>query len=95
MTKQHPCHSKEISRINRAVGQLEGIKRMIDDGRYCIDILQQVKAVKSAIKSIEANIFTTHLESCIKDVFDSKNQKDIGKKINEIKDVFKKNQNDS
>ena len=39
MTKKHPCHSKEISRINRAIGQLEGIKRMISDDRYCIDIL--------------------------------------------------------
>jgi DNA-binding FrmR family transcriptional regulator len=92
MTKKHPCHSKEISRINRAIGQLEGIKRMIGDDRYCIDILQQVKAAKSAIKSIEANIFTTHLDSCIKEAFETKDPKDIEIKINEIKDVFKKNQ---
>jgi DNA-binding FrmR family transcriptional regulator len=94
MTKKHPCHSKEIGRINRAVGQLEGIKKMISDGRYCVDILHQVKAAKSAIKSIEANILATHLESCIKDAFESKNQADIDMRINEIKDVFKKNQND-
>ena len=55
-----------------------------------IDILQQVKAAKSAIKSIEANIFTTHLDSCIKEAFKTKDPKDIEVKINEIKDVFKK-----
>ncbi len=94
MTKKHPCHSKEISRINRVIGQLEGIKRMIEGDRYCIDILQQVKAVKSAMKSIEANIFATHLDSCIKEAFETKDPKNIEAKVNEIKDVFKKNQND-
>lgn len=87
----NPSHESEIPRLNRAIGQLDGIKKMIDDKRYCLDILIQLKAVRSAIKSIESNILKTHLEYCVKGSFADKN--DAEKKILEIKDLFDKFQN--
>jgi len=83
-----PNHSKETSNLNRAIGQLEGIKKMIGDNRYCIDILTQCKAVKSAIKSIERNILERHLSSCVVKAFEDDKDKEI--KIKEILDLIKK-----
>ena len=49
----HPCHKDKIVNIRRIKGQLEGIERMIDDEKYCIDILNQMKAIKNALTSVE------------------------------------------
>ena len=58
----HPCHKDQLASINRIEGQIRGISRMIDDGKYCIDILDQLKAAKNSIKSVEAKILKTHLK---------------------------------
>ena len=50
---ENPNHKHEIPRLNRAIGQLEGIKKMIEEQRYCPDIIVQLKAVRSAIKHVE------------------------------------------
>jgi len=86
----HPDHTKHLPRINRVIGQLEGIKKMVDNKRYCPDIMVQLKAVSSAVKSIETQILKTHLEDCIKDVFNQNNKLDQKDKINELLDLFKK-----
>ena len=78
----NPSHKHEIPRLNRAIGQLEGIKKMINEQRYCPDILIQLKAVRSAIKSVESNILKTHLENCVVESFS--NQAEAKKKITEI-----------
>ncbi len=91
--KEHknPSHKKQIPRLNRTIGQLEGIKKMIDEQRYCPDILIQLKAVRSAIRSIEGNILKTHLENCVIESFSNKS--DAKQKILEIKNLLDKIQN--
>ena len=44
----HPCHSKHLSKLNRVAGQVEAIKKMINENRYCVDIMTQIKAARSA-----------------------------------------------
>jgi DNA-binding FrmR family transcriptional regulator len=61
----HPSHAEQAPRLNRAIGQLEGIKRMIGEGQYCVDILTQLRAVRSAIKTIELGVLETHMKSCL------------------------------
>ncbi len=87
---EYPNHEKELLRLNRISGQVEGIKKMINDRRYCPDILIQFKAVSSAIKAVEANILKTHLKSCVKEVFQEKNESDQEKKILELVKLFQK-----
>ena len=83
-------HKHEIPRLNRAIGQLEAIKKMIEEQRYCPDIIVQLKAVRSAIKHIESNILKTHLEECVAKSFsDSEIAKE---KIMEIKTLLDKMQ---
>ena len=52
-------------RINRAIGQLNGIKDMIDDNRYCGDVLTQLSAVESAIKRVSEIILADHMRTCV------------------------------
>lgn len=87
--EQHPDHSKQLHRINRIVGQLEGVKKMIEDRRYCPDILTQTRAISSAVRSLEANILQLHLENCVQDAFNSKKGY-ADKQIQELVDIFKK-----
>lgn len=53
------------SRINRIIGQLNGIQNMIDDNRYCGDILIQIGAVESALQSLGYQILQEHMETCV------------------------------
>lgn len=81
-------HKENLSRLNRIAGQIEGIKKMIEDGRDCPDIISQLRAVRSAVKSVESNILEKHLQYCVALSFDS--EKDRNKKIEELKMLFKK-----
>lgn len=83
-----PSHLENLPRLNRISGQVEGIKKMIEENRYCLDILVQIKAVRSALKSVESNILTKHLEHCIARSFDSDAEKN--EKIAELKKLFDK-----
>lgn len=85
-----PDHSKELTRLNRISGQIEGIKKMIQERRYCPDIIIQLKAISSAVKSVESVILKSHLESCVKDVFKENNQEEQQKKIDELLKLFVK-----
>jgi DNA-binding FrmR family transcriptional regulator len=84
--EENPSHEKEISRLNRATGQLEGVKKMIAERRYCPEILALLKGVRSALKIVESNILKRHLELCVADSF--ANAKERDKKISEIKEML-------
>ncbi|MCC6598452.1 MAG: metal-sensitive transcriptional regulator [Alphaproteobacteria bacterium] len=90
MEDSHPSHDEELVKLNRISGQIDGIKRMIDEHRYCPDILTQLKAVRSAIRAVEANILETHLHSCIAESFGEHDKDAAHKKIDEMKVLFKR-----
>lgn len=52
-------------RVNRIAGQVAGIQRMVEDGRYCVDVLNQIAAVRSALDALGIELLTRHLESCV------------------------------
>ena len=64
---KNPCHKDQISSIRRIEGQIRGIEKMIENGEYCIDILNQLKAAKNSIASVEGKILKTHIEDCVKE----------------------------
>lgn len=88
--QKHPNYMKHIPRLNRIEGQINGIKKMIEDRRYCTDIIMQIKAIKAACNSIEALMLETHLESCVADAFNSNNKKSKKNKIQELTKLYKK-----
>lgn len=61
----HKDNEKIIKRLNRIKGQLEGITKMITEDKYCIDIITQTSAVKSAISALEDEMLESHLSHCL------------------------------
>lgn len=57
--------SRLVSRIKRIGGQVSGIERMLEDKRYCVDILNQIAAVRSALDALGVELITKHLETCV------------------------------
>ncbi|STX55487.1 Copper-sensing transcriptional repressor CsoR [Legionella beliardensis] len=86
----HPEHHNELSRINRAIGQLEGIKRMIEENRYCVDILAQLRASRNALKTIELSVLEHHVLSCLKEAACHGTQEEMQEKMDEIMMLLKK-----
>lgn len=66
------------NRLNRAIGQLNGIKTMLDDNRYCGDVLTQLAATESAVKRISELILQDHLETCVVEEIQQGNTEIIG-----------------
>ena len=87
---KHPNYEKHITRINKVTGQLNGIKKMIEEQRYCPEIITQLKAVSSACKSLEIIMLQKHLESCVMEAFHSKDKNIQDEKIKELTDLYKR-----
>jgi DNA-binding FrmR family transcriptional regulator len=71
-------------RLHRIEGQVRGIERMVDDDRYCIDILTQVGAVKTALESLGFEILEDHVTHCVKDALASGNAETAAAKSDEL-----------
>ncbi len=81
-----------LNRMNYISGHLEGIKKMIKDEKYCIDIILQNEAVISAIKKVNELILKNHLDTCVTKAIKGKSQKERKKKIRELLELFKNSQ---
>ena len=75
-------------RLNRIGGQVNGLKRMIEQGRYCIDILTQITAVERALHSVGEMVLDNHLKTCVTEAFKSSDAQDSEEKIAELMKVF-------
>ena len=81
-------HSAQIPRLNRIEGQIRGISRMIQEGRYCVDILTQIRSAANALSKVQENIFKAHLESCVRDSLEGSDPDDRQTKIDEILQIL-------
>lgn len=79
---------KLLARLSRIEGQVRGIGRMLEEERYCIDVLDQIQAVKAALKKVEEEILKSHAAHCVAHAIDSGDAKDARKKFNELVDLF-------
>mgnify|MGYP000075898327 FL=1 len=68
MTAHDP---KLIGRLSRIEGQVRGISKMVEDGRYCIDVLTQVRAARAALAKVETTMLKDHLDHCIESAITS------------------------
>jgi CsoR family transcriptional regulator, copper-sensing transcriptional repressor len=79
-----------LNRFNRIEGQVRGIRQMIADDRYCIDILQQVQAVKAALAQAESEILKDHAACCVSEAIASGDVTEQRRKFDELIDLFAK-----
>lgn len=75
---------KLITRLNRVEGQVRGVSRMVTEGRYCIDILTQLHAIRAALTKVETAILQEHLGKCIEGAITSGDAVDQRAKVNEL-----------
>jgi DNA-binding FrmR family transcriptional regulator len=75
---------KLLNRLARVEGQVRGIARMVDEGRYCIDILTQLQAARAALARVEAELLKSHLDHCIENAIVSGNLDEQRKKAGEL-----------
>jgi len=80
----------EIKRLNRVVGQIEGIQKMLESGRKLPDIITQCKAVHSALSSVEARVFKIYLDAALDDVVKFDKKKDRAEVAEALEALFKK-----
>lgn len=85
----HHDHSSELKRLSRIKGQVEGVERMINEKRYCPDIVNQIKAIRSALRSLEANIIEGHMHHCVNQAIKSKDPVVVQAKLEEIVSLMK------
>lgn len=86
----HATHEDQLKRLNRIEGQVKGIKRMVEEHRYCMDILIQTKAAVAALRKVEESILQHHMEHCLKDAVESGSEREIDDKILEIMNLLKR-----
>ena len=68
-------------RLHRVEGQVRGIERMVEDDRYCIDILTQIAAVRTALESIGYEILSDHVTHCVSDALASGDAESANEKV--------------
>jgi DNA-binding FrmR family transcriptional regulator len=86
----HPSHENQLVRLKKVEGQIRGIQTMIDERRYCMDILPQIRAVTGAMRKIESGILASHLLHCVNDAITSNKTKKDALKIKEKERLFEK-----
>src|SRR6266702_2884723 len=73
-----------IKRLHRIEGQVRGIERMVDDDRYCIDILTQISAVSTALDALAFQILDSHVNHCVAGALSSGNEREAETKTQEL-----------
>jgi CsoR family transcriptional regulator, copper-sensing transcriptional repressor len=77
-----------LKRLKRIEGQVRGLGRMVEDERYCIDIVTQIGAVRAALRRVEEEILREHVAHCVEHAIASGDQADQRRKVAELMDVM-------
>ncbi len=80
--------SSVAKRLNRIEGQVRGLSRMVEDDRYCIDIVTQISAVRAALRRVEEEVLRDHVSHCVEHAINSGDKADQRAKIAELMAVI-------
>ena len=90
-TKPHSTtHDETLTRISRIAGQVQGVRRMVEERKYCIDILVQIQAARSALRAVELQILKKHMDHCVRAAFAAGSPAEADRKMDELLRVMKK-----
>lgn len=87
--KKGTDQTDKLVSLKRIEGQVRGLQKMIQEERYCIDILNAAEAVIGALRNVEAGILKDHLGACVKHAFEGRSRKEQEMKLDEIYRLFK------
>lgn len=81
---------RALTALKRVEGQVRGVAKMVEDGRYCIDVVTQIEAARAALARIEADLLRQHLAHCVKSAMTSQDPNAQERVIEELIGVFKR-----
>ncbi len=82
--KQNPNHDDNLIALRRIEGQVRGVQKMIEDRKYCVDILNQIYAVKGALARVEEKILEKHFQHCVTTAIIGCSEKEKQQKLDEV-----------
>lgn len=87
--RSHEEQRKLINRLNRISGQINGIKNMVENNAYCVDILTQVSAATAALNSFNKELLAEHIRTCVADNIRSGNDEVIGELVDTLQKLMR------
>jgi DNA-binding FrmR family transcriptional regulator len=78
-----------VARLRRIEGQVRGLQRMLEEGRYCVDVLTQIDAVTAALARVQDQILEAHLEHCVPEALEGEDLATRRQKVDEIVDLLR------
>jgi len=85
--------AQKLNRLARIEGQIRGIAKMVEEDRYCIDILTQLQAAKSALSKVESEVLKDHTAHCVAEAIASGNENEQKEKFAELVDLLERRKN--
>jgi DNA-binding FrmR family transcriptional regulator len=82
--KKNPSHKDSLIALRRIEGQIRGVQKMIEEREYCINILNQIHAVKGALGRVEEKILEKHFQHCVTEAVRGSSKKEKQQKLDEI-----------
>ena len=88
--RQITTHQEQLQFLKKIEGQIRGVQKMIEEKRYCVDIIIQIHSIIGALFRVENEIFRKHLQHCVVDALKGKSEIEKQKKINEVIELLAK-----
>ena len=85
---QKPTKAACLKRLSRIEGQVRGLAKIVEDGRYCIDVVTQISAVRAALRRVEEEVLRDHVAHCVEHAIASGNSSDQRRKVAELMEVL-------
>ena len=82
--KENPSHKGNLVALRRIEGQVRGVQKMVENRKYCIDILNQIYAIKGALGRVEEKILEKHFQHCVTEAVKGTSEKGKRQKLDEI-----------
>ena len=88
--KEYPSHTENIVALKRIEGQVRGIQKMVQERKYCVDILNQIHAVIAALARVEDKILEKHFENCVSNAIQGKSVAEKTNKLSEVMQLIRR-----
>ena len=89
---QQDAKTSCLKRLNRIEGQVRGLARMVEEERYCIDIVTQISAVRAALRRVEEEVLRDHVAHCVEHAIASGNRGEQRRKVAELMEVLSRSE---
>jgi DNA-binding FrmR family transcriptional regulator len=88
--KEYPSHIENVVALKRIEGQVRGIQKMVQERKYCVDILNQIHAIIAALARVEDKILEKHFENCVTNAIQGKSVVEKANKLSEVMQLIKR-----